>query len=169
MRFVPLIALLLAACDGPNVVPKTPAVDIPQTGFIAPDTAPTALIDPVTEPSALPEGSVQRVPWELESEHLKRLTTAGDKDECRVEMAKIRAELAHDASFGDADLVRYRDGRDIKPEPGGPPMPYPSPGTACAIFGIVRLIEGAVNDRRHARGQEPKYAEDNRPLVVGGE
>lgn len=47
--------------------------------------------------------------------------------------------------FTDADLEQNARDYDIK---GKGPMPYPSLGTACAVFGRVRALGGAINDRK---------------------
>lgn len=109
-----------------------------------------------------PETRAQRV----EDAILERLHDAGDHRRCRAEMAVIRDQLADDRSLTVDDLVAMRQGHDTA---GSGPMPYPSPGTACALFGIQVLLEGAVNDKLRARGEPPKYREDDRPLTVGGE
>ena len=105
-------------------------------------------------------------PYDLFAAALERLHEAGDTGRCRAEMGQLRREFARDVRLTDADLAAERRGRDTR---GTGPMPYPSAGTACAIFGIQTVLEGAVNDRALDRGEPPPYAEDRRPLAVGGE
>lgn len=72
------------------------------------------------------------------------LHRAGDESRCDPEVQRARKALAEDRRLTDEDLRAAKDARDYR---GKGRMPYPSPGTACAIFGIHRALEGALEDR----------------------
>lgn len=72
------------------------------------------------------------------------LHRAGDERRCDPEVERVRKALADDKRLTDEDLLAERDSRDYRGKGG---MPYPSPGTACGIFGIFRALEGALADR----------------------
>ncbi len=158
------LAATAAGCEprGPNVPTAPTAVATVEP--IAPD-APPPSAEPTAAPSA-PPPDAKRSKSQREYDYLARLHEAGDKRECRAEMAKIRAEWAADTDFSDSDLERIYASRDVHTDG---PMPYPSAGTSCAIFGIQQILHGALNDRARARGDEPKYPDDDRPLTVDGE
>ena len=82
--------------------------------------------------------------------HTEALQKAGDENRCDAEVERVRAALAADPGFTDADLEQNLREYDTK---GKGPMPYPSPGTACAIFGRVRALGGAIEDRRNYRAR----------------
>lgn len=75
---------------------------------------------------------------------LAELHRAGDERRCDPAVQRVRKVLAEDRRLTDADLLAAKDARDYR---GKGSMPYPSPGTACAIFGIYQALEGALADR----------------------
>ena len=87
---------------------------------------------------------------EIIRRHTEALQKAGDENRCDAEVEHVQAALAADPSFTDADLEKNLREYDTK---GKGPMPYPSPGTACAIFGRVRALQGAIEDRRNHRAK----------------
>jgi hypothetical protein len=89
---------------------------------------------------------------EIIQRHTEALQKAGDENRCDAEVERVRTALAADPGFTDADLEQNLRDYDTK---GKGPMPYPSPGTACAIFGRVRALGGAIEDRRGNRVKEP--------------
>lgn len=72
------------------------------------------------------------------------LHRAGDEHRCNPEVQRARKALAEDQRLTDADLLAAKDAHDYR---GKGRMPYPSPGTACAIFGIYQALEEALADR----------------------
>lgn len=77
--------------------------------------------------------------------HLARLQSAGDDGRCEAETLEVRRALAADRDLSDAELAAERKARDTS---GRGSMPYPSRGTACAIFGIQKALDGALQDRQ---------------------
>jgi hypothetical protein len=78
------------------------------------------------------------------SEHLEALHRAGDGDRCDAEVLRVRNALRDDRRLSDAQLRAELEARDYR---GRGSMPYPTKGTACAVFGIVDALEGALADR----------------------
>ncbi len=77
--------------------------------------------------------------------HLAALHAAGEAGRCDAEIERVRRALAADPALSDADLARERAARETASKGS---MPYPAPGTACAVFGIQRALDGAIQDRR---------------------
>jgi hypothetical protein len=71
------------------------------------------------------------------------LTDGGDKGQCEQAVAQVRAAMAKDERLSSekirAEINRY--------ERVTGPMPYPSPGTACCVFGFPETAKGALEDR----------------------
>lgn len=124
-------------------------------------------------PPFLPVASTSGERYDVIAAAQRRLHEAGDHRRCRDEMAALRAEFAADVRFSDADLEAAFEAHDPTTLGHGDdkhgPMPYPTEGTACSLFGLPPVLHGALNDRAGARGWPPPYPEDTRPLVVGGE
>lgn len=77
-------------------------------------------------------------------EYKKQLSEAGDRGQCDQAKESVRAAMAKDARLSDAAIQAEIDHYEkVKG-----PMPYPSPGTACAIFGFQDVARGALQDRR---------------------
>lgn len=72
------------------------------------------------------------------------LTDGGDRGQCEQAKAQVRAAMAKDERLSSeeiqAEINRY--------ERVTGPMPYPSPGTACSVFGFPDAAKGALKDRR---------------------
>jgi hypothetical protein len=77
-------------------------------------------------------------------QHLSRLHEAHDSRSCEAAVNEVRSSLAHDQAYSDQDLLDELRARNTA---GTGPMPYPSPDTACAIFGIQTALRGALEDR----------------------
>jgi hypothetical protein len=157
----PILALsavlaLVPACPGRQEA-TSPTPDAPAsvaTVVVAreePSSQPAATQAPEATPPA--GASTPRERSDLIAGHLDALHKAGDANDCKTAQERIRASLAADRRFSDQDLERERDSREYR---GKGSMPSPSPGTACAIFGIVGALEGAINDRRQGKGLAPK-------------
>jgi len=122
------------------------------TSSFAPSS--TASTAPAESTPSIAAGGTHPVDANKQSEiilrHTDALQKAGDENRCDAEVERVRAALAADPGFTDADLERNARVYDTKDKG---PMPYPSPGTACAIFGRVRALQGAINDRRNYRAK----------------
>ena len=79
------------------------------------------------------------------SYHL-RLSEAGDRGECAAETERVRAAMASDPRISDADLRAEIDHFESVRVKG--PMPYPSRGTACSLWGFQKAARAALKDRQ---------------------
>ncbi|MBN1608175.1 MAG: hypothetical protein JW940_16195 [Polyangiaceae bacterium] len=77
----------------------------------------------------------------------RELREAGDQGHCDQAQERVRKAMAADARLTDRDLqteiARFEKVRGA--------MPYPSPGTACSLFGLQSAARGALDDRKAAR------------------
>ena len=73
-----------------------------------------------------------------------RLSEAGDRGQCAEQTERVRAAMAADRRISDADLQAELD--HFQRVKG--PMPYPSPGTACSLWGFQQAAEAALRDRQ---------------------
>ena len=80
-------------------------------------------------------------------EYVRALHAAGDAGRCDAEVERVRGALVGDAGLTLDELRREAQKREIHGS-----MPYPSPGTACALFGIQRALAGAISERAGAAG-----------------
>jgi hypothetical protein len=77
----------------------------------------------------------------------RELSDAGNAKRCDEAVQRVRRALAADKRLSDAQLQAEIDHFErVKGT-----MPYPSPGTACALFGFQRALRGALADRHAAR------------------
>ena len=72
------------------------------------------------------------------------LSEAGDRDKCAAAVERVGRAMADDSRLSDADIQAEIDGY----EKAKGPMPYPSPGTACALFGFQEAAHAALQQRR---------------------
>ncbi|HEU4888851.1 MAG TPA: hypothetical protein VFV49_13275 [Thermoanaerobaculia bacterium] len=74
----------------------------------------------------------------------KELTGAGDRDQCDAAVKRVTRAMTADSRLSDADIQAEID---LYEKVKGP-MPYPSPGTACALFGFQEAAHAALDERR---------------------
>lgn len=79
--------------------------------------------------------------------HKAFLGAEGDAHRCDPAVAKVTREMAEDARLADEDL----QGEIDRFESVKGAMPYPSPGTACALFGFQQALKGALDLRKGKR------------------
>jgi hypothetical protein len=108
---------------------------------------------PPQERAARSAAPAAKDPSEVVAAYADALDKAGTAGSCDDEKRHVKSALIDDPRLSDADLERERDARDYR---GKGPMPYPSPGTACAIFGIVSALKDAINERRRTHGLPSK-------------
>lgn len=77
----------------------------------------------------------------------RELYEAGDRDKCYEEMKRVSRALAIDTRLSDADIQAEID---LWEKVKGP-MPYPTPGTACGLFGFQDAAHAALEERRKKR------------------
>jgi hypothetical protein len=75
----------------------------------------------------------------------RELSEAGDRDKCKEAMERLRRAMTFDARLADADIQAEID---LYEKHKGP-MPYPSPGTACSLFGFQEVAHAALAERRN--------------------
>lgn len=105
-----------------------------QTSAAAPSVTPSITASP--SPTVGSSDSVL-------THYKKQLDEAGARGDCDAEVARVRAALKQDPRVTDQDLQQAID--QFEKVKG--PMPYPSPATACAVFGFQKAARGAVADR----------------------
>lgn len=76
--------------------------------------------------------------------YVARLHAAGDAGRCDAEVSNVARDLAADKSLSTAELRAESKRRDTTNKGS---MPYPSPGTSCAIFGIQTALKRAIDTR----------------------
>jgi hypothetical protein len=74
----------------------------------------------------------------------RELSEAGDRDKCDDAVKRVGRAMAIDARISDSDIQAEID---LYEKVKGP-MPYPSPGTACALFGFQDAAHAALQQRR---------------------
>jgi hypothetical protein len=124
---------------------SAPSAQATSSAAILPTTASSA-----APPPAGPSAAASAAPSveAILQAHRSSLSQAGDHQQCDGAVDRVRAALAADTRVGDEDMQQEIDRYErIKG-----PMPYPSPGTACAIFGFQRALAGALAERRAKRG-----------------
>jgi hypothetical protein len=72
------------------------------------------------------------------------LSDAGDRHECKAAVERVGRAMAIDSRLSDASIQAEIDGY----ERARGPMPYPSPGTACMLFGFQEAAHAALQQRR---------------------
>src|SRR5215213_4520635 len=72
------------------------------------------------------------------------LSEAGDRDKCDAAVKRVGHAMAIDSRLSDAAIQAEID----RYEKVKGPMPYPSPGTACALFGFQDAAHAALQQRR---------------------
>jgi hypothetical protein len=132
-------AFAATACRSPSrplevtVESGAPVADATSMSAPSPSPSPSA---PSPSPSPSPPRSLDA--------YQARLHAAGDAARCDAEIERVARDLAADRRFSDADLTRERALRDTT-NTGS--MPYPSPGTACSLFGIQKALQQAIDQR----------------------
>jgi len=72
------------------------------------------------------------------------LSEAGDRDKCEAAVKRVGRAMAIDSRLSDASIQAEID---LYEKHKGP-MPYPSPGTACALWGFQEAAHAALQQRR---------------------
>ena len=72
-----------------------------------------------------------------------QLSEAGDRDKCEAAVKRVGRAMAIDSRLSDASIQAEID----RYERLKGPMPYPSPGTACALFGFQDAAHAALQQR----------------------
>jgi len=72
------------------------------------------------------------------------LSEAGDRDKCDAAVKRVGDAMAIDSRLSDAAIQAEID----RYEKVKGPMPYPSPGTSCALFGFQDAAHAALQQRR---------------------
>jgi hypothetical protein len=72
------------------------------------------------------------------------LHQAGDRNECEAAVQRVSRAMATDARLSDAAIQAEID--HFEKVKG--PMPYPTPGTACSLFGFQEAAHAALDQRR---------------------
>ena len=74
----------------------------------------------------------------------RELSEEGDRDKCYEAVRRVARAMEIDARLSDVDIQAEID---LWERVKGP-MPYPSPGTACALFGFQEAAHAALDERR---------------------
>jgi hypothetical protein len=77
------------------------------------------------------------------------LFEAGDRDQCHEALKRVGRAMTIDARISDVDIQAEID---LYEKVKGP-MPYPSPGTACELFGFQEAAHAALEERRKKRAR----------------
>ena len=77
----------------------------------------------------------------------RELSEAGDRDKCDEAVKRVGRAMAIDARISDVDIQAEID---LYEKVKGP-MPYPTPGTACSLFGFQDAAHAALEERRKKR------------------
>jgi len=77
----------------------------------------------------------------------RELSEAGDRDKCEEAVNRVGRAMEIDARLSDVEIQAEID---LWERVKGP-MPYPTPGTACALFGFQEAAHAALNERRRKR------------------
>lgn len=77
--------------------------------------------------------------------YIATLQTAGEAGKCESQIDLVGESMVADRDLSDDDLVEERRARDTR---GRGPMPSPTTGTACAVFGIQKALDRAIRDRQ---------------------
>jgi len=72
-----------------------------------------------------------------------QLYEAGDRDKCEAAVERVGRAMAVDSRLSDASIQAEID---LYEKVKGP-MPYPSPGTACGLFGFQEAAHAALQQR----------------------
>jgi hypothetical protein len=149
-----LAVLVLAVLSGPACAPASAdGAAVPSDAPTGPTaSAPGSVASESAPPSAAPTVATASpsTPDAVMSRYNDRLHDAGDHGRCDEETNAVSSDLARDTKLSDADLTRELKLRDTT---NSGPMPYPSPGTACAIFGIQKALHRAIDERGAARSK----------------
>lgn len=93
-----------------------------------------------------PPGSPEQALLDYKNE----LHEAGDASRCDDAVARVQQAMARDGRLSDAQLQAEID--HFERVKGS--MPYPTPGTACSIFGFQKALHEALAERK--RGTAPR-------------
>jgi 2-iminobutanoate/2-iminopropanoate deaminase len=97
--------------------------------------------------------------------HLEALHKAGDADRCDPEVDRVRAAIRDDRRLSDEEIRAEIETRKATFKGR---MPYPTKGTACAIFGIITALEGALKERGEAMKRATEEQHSFAPWRRGG-
>ena len=77
----------------------------------------------------------------------RELSEAGDRDKCDEAVRRVARAMEIDARLSDVDIqAEIELWERVKG-----PMPYPTPGTACSLFGFQEAAHAALVERRKKR------------------
>ena len=77
----------------------------------------------------------------------RELYEAGDLGHCDQTKERVRKAMGADTRLTDADIrAEIAHFEQVRRS-----VPYPSPGTACSLFGFRSAARGALDDRKAAR------------------
>lgn len=114
-------------------------VSVPE-GAPAMPTASTASAAPESTPTSSERALI---------DYDKELYEAGEASRCEEAVARMQQTMARDTRLTDAQIQAEIDHFErVKRS-----MPYPSPGTACSIFGFQKVLHGALAERRRVRNR----------------
>ena len=110
----------------------------------------------LTVPETAPESSARSARTnDVFLAHKAFLGAEGDARRCDPAVARVTREMAEDARLAEEDL----QGEIDRFESVKGAMPYPSPGTACSLFGFQQALKGALDLRKGKRQKGPSRAE----------
>jgi hypothetical protein len=142
----PQAAPAASAAEAPNAADSATEPPMPTATVAVP--ADVATMPTASTPSAAPE-STPASPEQAMLDYKNELYEAGEASRCEEAVARIQQAMARDTRFSDAQLQAEIDHFErVKGT-----MPYPTPGTACSIFGFQKVLHGALAERK--RGRSP--------------
>ena len=92
-----------------------------------------------------------KIAEEALASYVRELDQAGTASRCDEAEERVGKAMAVDARLSDAQLQAEIDHYETVKGP----MPSPSPGTACAIFGFQKALHTALYERTQGRGPQP--------------
>jgi hypothetical protein len=133
--------------------PETRSAVVSGTELPAPTATPAAHAGAATMPTAgTPSAALESAPASPEQamvDYKNELYEAGEASRCDEVVARMQQTMARDTRLADAQIQAEID--HFERVKGS--MPYPTPGTACSIFGFQKVLHGALAERR--RGRSP--------------
>jgi hypothetical protein len=104
--------------------------------------------------ASMSSAAIESAPMNSEQalvDYKNELHEAGDASRCDEVVARVQQTIARDARLSDVQLQAEIDHFErVKGT-----MPYPTPGTACSIFGFQKALHGALAERNRGRGPRP--------------